>query len=101
MQDYSLHRLVLLSPVLWEVEMNGETEGVIKFHLDYRYEPLKDYDIASLSVWRMILKQPGLLGQHVDRYDGYGFGNGSFKCADGFLISGTQTGALDSMKLEN
>ena len=81
--------------------MMAETEGVIKFNLTFRTEKLGGVDIEELSAWRKILKDLGLLGQTPGRYDGYGFGNVSQRCAGGFVISGTQTGALDAVTLDD
>ena len=78
-----------------------ETEGVIKFNLTFRTEKLGGVDVGELSAWRTVLKDLGLLGQTPDRYDGYGFGNISQRCAGGFVISGTQTGALDAVTLDD
>jgi len=79
----------------------AETEGVIKFNLTFRTEKLGGVDIGELSAWRKVLKGLGLLGQTPGRYDGYGFGNVSQRCAGGFVISGTQTGALDAVTLDD
>jgi len=79
----------------------AETEGVIKFNLTFRTGKLVDVDVAELSAWRTVLKDLGLLGQTPGRYDGYGFGNISQRCADGFIISGTQTGALQAVTLDD
>ncbi|MDA0273217.1 MAG: class II aldolase/adducin family protein, partial [Proteobacteria bacterium] len=79
----------------------AETEGVIKFNLTFRTGKLVDVDVAELSAWRTVLKDLGLLGQTPGRYDGCGFGNISQRCADGFVISGTQTGALEAVTLDD
>jgi L-ribulose-5-phosphate 4-epimerase len=79
----------------------AETEGVIKFNLTFRSEKLEGVDVAELSAWRTVLKDLGLLGQTPGRYDGYGFGNISERCAEGFVISGTQTGELDAVTLDD
>ncbi len=81
--------------------MMAETEGVIKFNLTFRTKKLSGVDIAHLSAWRTVLKDLGLLGQTPGRYDGYGFGNISERCAGGFVISGTQTGKLDAVTLDD
>lgn len=81
--------------------MMVETEGVIKFNLTFRTEKLAGVDIGELSAWRTVLKDLGLLGQTPGRYDGYGFGNISQRCAGGFVISGTQTGELDAVTLDD
>ena len=79
----------------------AETEGVIKFNLTFRTERVVDVNVAELSAWRTVLKELGLLGQIPGRYDGYGFGNISQRCAGGFVISGTQTGRLEAVTLDD
>lgn len=58
--------------------------------------------LAELEAWRRIFRRLGLLGQDPARYDGLGFGNLSRRAATvpptgEFIISGTQTGALDRL----
>jgi len=79
----------------------AETEGVIKFNLTFRTERVVGVDVVELSAWRTVLKDLGLLGQVPGRYDGYGFGNISQRCSGGFVISGTQTGELDAVTLDD
>jgi len=86
----------------------AEIEGVIKFNLTFSEtsaEALKDdvdaFTLSSLSAWRSMLKDLGLLGQTPERYDGYGFGNVSLRQGKGFVISGTQTGVLDEVGLKD
>lgn len=79
----------------------AETEGVIKFNLTFRTARLVGVNVAELSAWRTVFKELGLLGQIPGRYDGYGFGNLSQRCAGGFIISGTQTGALETVTLND
>ena len=83
-----------------------EAEGVIKFDLRYRVaEPVALTGLAELNTWRSRLWQLRLIGQDPLRYDGYGFGNvsqryGPHTAASGeraFLISGTQTGAMQEL----
>ncbi len=86
----------------------SETEGVIKFSLDYTQSPLpaRIVDlcrkrIVALNAWRNILKQLGMIGQHPERYSGLGFGNISVRTepnSNAFLITGTQTGKLDYLQ---
>lgn len=78
-----------------------EIEGVIKFNLTFQLEELVGIDVVELSQWRSKLKERGLLGQVQDRYEGYGFGNISQRTAGGFVISGTQTGVLESVTLSD
>ena len=79
----------------------AETEGVIKFNLTFRTDRVVGVDVVELSAWRTVLKDLGLLGQISGRYDGYGFGNISQRCSSGFVISGTQTGELDAVTLDD
>jgi hypothetical protein len=86
----------------------SETEGVIKFSLDYTQSPLPTRivdlcreTIVALNAWRNILKQLGMIGQHPERYGGLGFGNISIRTeanSNAFLITGTQTGKLDYLQ---
>jgi hypothetical protein len=80
-----------------------ETEGVIKFELDYtQAPPLAGNQIALLNGWRRIFYLSGLIGQDQDRYGGYGYGNISRRIEPyeappnkrRFIISGSQTGHL-------
>ena len=81
----------------------SETEGVIKFQLDYQQcDSLDHAQIADLEKWRQRLLRLGLIGQDAQRYEGLGFGNISQRLADSarapcFIISGTQTGHLSEM----
>ena len=84
----------------------AEQEGVIKFDLDWRPGPPATgvdtgIDPAPLDRWRARLMAAGLIGQDPARYDGYGFGNLSMRVAAGFVITGTQTGALPALSAEH
>lgn len=83
--------------------MQPREEGVIKFDLRYTRADARAGELpAALNTWRNRLRELGLIGQRPDRYDGAGYGNVSRRIgpADapvgqrGFIISGTQTGAL-------
>lgn len=77
--------------------MNKETEGVIKYRLDFEQSAAVEENLEQLNVWRSILYELGLIGQDPLRYQGYGFGNLSQRRkshSDQFMISGTQTGHL-------
>ena len=83
-----------------------QEEGAIKFDLQYtESEPVAGATIAELNTWRRILWQLELIGQHPDRYDGYGYGNLSQRIGRpdapagkrSFAISGTQTGSLQEL----
>ena len=81
-------------------------EGAIKFDLQYTRTGLPEaVSLDALNHWRNTLRKRGLIGQDPHRYDGYGYGNVSQRAharqsARGhrsFIISGTQTGHLDSL----
>ncbi len=70
-----------------------ESEGVIQYSLDHRPGELPpDGDYDGLFHWFGRCRRRDLLGQDPSRYDGYAYGNISIRVADGFVISGTQTG---------
>ena len=74
----------------------SHAEGTIQFAYDLQADPadkLASDDFATLSAWRWILFELGLLGQSPDRYDGYAFGNLSVRPdqEDGFIITASQT----------
>ena len=78
-----------------------ETEGVVKYRLDFDPADPPQDDLRCLNVWRSMLFQLGLIGQDAARYQGYGFGNLSQRCEknpDHFIISGTQTGHLPRLQ---
>jgi hypothetical protein len=80
-----------------------EREGVIKFALEFRSGPPPEEQLLpELDAWRLIFRRLGLLGQDAQRYGGLGFGNLSRRAGPGgppgaFIISGTQTGALERL----
>ncbi len=81
-------------------------EGVIKFQLDFQEGPSPSEEpLLELNAWRSIFRQLGLIGQDPTRYGGYGFGNLSRRLpgqdCTAFLISGTQTGHLQSLLPEH
>jgi L-ribulose-5-phosphate 4-epimerase len=78
-----------------------EQEGVVKFHLNHETKPLQHIDVEDLVHWRSVLMHQGLIGADPKRYDGYGFGNMSRRTDAGFLITGTQTGEIDTLGLED
>lgn len=79
-------------------------EGVIKFDVRHRHEPLPLWTrpvLRELDAWRSILFSLGLIGQDGVRYGGAAWGNVSARLPpwhDGprrlFLVTGTQTGGL-------
>ncbi len=83
---------------------HSEIEGVRKYRLEFTPGCAADEDIRCLNVWRSILFSLGLIGQDPARYQGYGFGNISQRCAgqpDHFLISGTQTGHIPVLSAQH
>jgi len=83
----------------------GEREGVIKYHLDHQPIDLPTgIDIAELNAWRTLLHRLNLINQIPEKYHGLGFGNISRRLVPGseqFVISGTQTGHLQSLTLQH
>ncbi|MEJ2491207.1 MAG: class II aldolase/adducin family protein [Desulfuromonadales bacterium] len=82
--------------------MVAAREGVIKFLLDFQPGPAPKANLLPpLAAWRQVFRQRGLLGQDPQRYAGYGFGNLSRRLPgrsdQGFIITGTQTGALEHL----
>jgi hypothetical protein len=81
-----------------------EIEGVIKYNLSHKNIALnKDISISEINAWRTILFKLAFIGQTKERYEGYGFGNISQRIKSSnienvqFIISGTQTGNLESL----
>ena len=78
-----------------------ETEGVIKYQLNHTDTPLRiKTSLNELNSWRTVIHRLNLIGQKPDQYDGYSFGNISqriFRNDSRFIISGTQTGLIDSL----
>lgn len=84
-------------------------EGVHRFHVEHRAEPVIGKRvlsrrivsrIAALDDWRCVLRRFGWLGRDANRYEGYGFGNLSLRLPPfdarpgqrAFLVSASQTG---------
>ena len=81
-----------------------EIEGVIKYRLEFSLGPAPDTDVEELNTWRNILYGLDLVGQHSDRYGGYGFGNLSMRdpeSSGAFIITASQTGHLDHLTAED
>ena len=79
-----------------------EQEGVRKFTLDWEQGPAPASPaMEQLTYWRDILHAHGLVGADPARYGGIGFGNLSGRTATGFLITGSQTGALPTLGPEH
>jgi hypothetical protein len=80
-----------------------DSEGVVKYHLEFRPAPAMPWSlIENLEGWRRLLFRLGLVGRDPYRYDGLAYGNVSRRDpGGGFLISGTQTGALEQLTAEH
>lgn len=79
------------------------TEGVIKFQLDFTPAPALPFEeLRGLNGWRKMMFLLDLIGQHPNRYGGYGYGNISRRLNETrFVISGTQTGGLPELAAEH
>jgi hypothetical protein len=74
-----------------------ETEGVIKFDLQYQTSaPEPGHALDQVLQWRDVFFRLGIIGQDPARYDGLAFGNISHRIDSGnqFIISGSQTGGM-------
>ncbi len=83
--------------------LTAETEGVTKYHLDFKMAPAPAWSLcAELDAWRTLLFMLQLTGQDSQRYGGLAYGNVSRRVThDSFLISGTQTGALPRLSAQH
>ncbi len=86
--------------------MERTDEGVIQFDLRFSPGPPPPPGILSgLKAWRKILHRIGLIGRDPHRYGGFGYGNMSVgwegeespRKRDGFIITGSQTGAAEDL----
>ena len=87
----------------------SEQEGTIQFA--YELQPssapaLAAEAFAELAAWRSILFELDLLGQHLDRYDGFAYGNlsvrtGSNRQALEFVITASQTSGAAQLLSEH
>jgi L-ribulose-5-phosphate 4-epimerase len=89
-------------------KMEGVT-SFLAYHEDIQLSPPRYFAVASqLGAWRLILNSLRLVGRDHHLYDGVGYGNlsgriGPFpgpRGARAFLITGTQTGELQCMSLD-
>ena len=71
-------------------------EGYIKFNFDWiQTHDIPKEKVSHLNKWRDILYAKGWIGVYPD---GIGFGNISMRCDEkAFLISGTATGAIETL----
>ena len=95
-------------------EKEHEQEGVIKYQLKFHEQALAenvflnklsashslDSFLNELNLSRHFLKEKSLIGQDPCRYGGDGFGNISVRIHGlNFLISGSQTGHIETLSL--
>lgn len=82
-----------------------EQEGVIKYQLKHAQQSVNlSFSITEINAWRTIFVRLDLIGQNPKRYDNIGFGNISQRIdpnSNQFLISGTQTGHIEHLSLED
>lgn len=85
----------------------AEREGVVKYRAEHREVGLAGAPeeglvpvAAALAAWRHPLRGLGWIGQDPERYGGYGFGNLSARVAEGFLVTGSQTGGVHRLDLD-
>ena len=81
-----------------------ETEGVTKYQLEFEQAAAIEEDLQELNVWRSILHNLGMIGQHPERYGGYAFGNVSQRSRqhpEHFIINASQTGQLTELEQEH
>ena len=72
-----------------------QDEGYIKYGSHWMYgEPVPQAVVQELQVWRDKLFAHGLIGSDAD---GVGYGNISIRDKQGFIITGTQTGGLQTL----
>ncbi|MDJ0832427.1 MAG: class II aldolase/adducin family protein [Gammaproteobacteria bacterium] len=81
-----------------------ESEGVIKYRLEFEHAGATDEDLQELNVWRSILYNLGLIGQHPELYGGYAYGNVSQRSRSNpehFIISASQTGQIPDLEQQH
>ncbi len=73
-------------------------EGTIQFAYDLATpaeDAVLDADVyRGIGAWRSLLQRTNLIGQHPERYDGFGYGNLSGRSPqthEGFVITASQT----------
>lgn len=72
-----------------------ENEGVVQYRLDHHGGALPaQVPLEALFDWFRRCRELALIGRDPARYGGLAFGNLSIRAAQGFVISGTQTGGL-------
>ena len=79
-----------------------ETEGVIRYRLDYCPGALPpEVPLSRLFHWFLRCREKDLIGRDPARYDGFAYGNISLRAKPGFIISGTQTGAKQGLSADD
>lgn len=87
---------------------NSVEEGTIQFA--YELLPFESSDLeqlrtdpqyAPIAAWRSVLRQLNLIGQMPDRYAGFAYGNLSFRRADDFVVTASQTSGAQELTLED
>lgn len=75
-------------------------EGYIKFTCNWEKKPIKlrDSDLFKINTYRSKLIQQNMIGKISN---GPGFGNISIKTADGFVITGSNTGHKNSLSISD
>ncbi len=87
--------------------MTDNTEGVIQYKLEFTHQPLDaHFSVAELETCRTHLRALKLVGQDPALYEGLGYGNISQRVdvpgsSNAFLITGSQTGHLESLGKEH
>jgi hypothetical protein len=94
-QVFHHHGMMPVYQVLLHITGMNQTEGVIKYTLEYSVSAPPADDLTCLNSWRSILHELHLVGQSPDLYQGYGYGNLSQRRSsetDEFVITASQTG---------
>jgi hypothetical protein len=90
--------------------MSNQTEGVIKYQLEYTPAKVLPWTtLREINAWRQLMYQLSLIGQDPTRYGGFGYGNISQRLEPfevppaqrAFVISGSQTGGLTQLTAEH
>ena len=78
------------------------SEGVIKFSQQHTAAALPEWvDPADLQYWFRRCRELDLVGQCRQRYAGAAYGNLSQRAERGFVVTGSQTGGLATLKRQH
>lgn len=94
-EDFELRGMMDDYQVLLDIKCMDQTEGVIKYNLEYIESAPPADDLGCLNCWRSILHELRLIGQSPELYEGYGYGNLSQRRSSeshAFIITASQTG---------